>query len=199
MVQRALDNGDVTMDKMLDNLHVRKIKVWGDEDSKSCAHTQGRPLVGAWDIVDFCKETQLLLKCSPETPPINTVQKRWDTEYAQCGQWPMSEFKKSPESSQFQLKWPPEGSSLKLVPERSGTIGEDAEHGEEDNEKRMFSQSRKRSMTEIHKDPEFAWFLPKWPPEGSTFVRSGEQSVTDHQKNKSKVRGSSVFRGYFLH
>lgn len=71
---------------------------------------------------------------------------------------------------------------MKLVAERSGTIGEDAEHGEEDNEKRMFSQSRKRSMTEIHKDPEFAWFLPKWPPEGSMFVRSGEQSVTDHHE-----------------
>lgn len=198
LVQPALDNFIVPMDKMLVNLRAHKNTCWDDEDSKASVKASQedpeRSLVGEQDIVDLCKETQLLLQESPE----KAVQKRWNTEKkdskhcqqdlddddsaqrVKYGQWSMSEIKKNPESSQFLLKWPPEGSTLKPFPEKSGTDSEDAVNGEEDQQKRMFSKRRKRSITEIHKDPEFAWFLPKWPPEGSTFVRSGGQSFTDH-------------------
>lgn len=204
LVQRALDNFDVSMDKMLDNLHLCKNKCWSDEDGKeSLQQSQkdpGRPLDGTQDILGLCKETQLLLQWSSGKSPINKVQKTCDAENedrkqgeqdlgdddsaqgVNYGQLSMSGIKKTPESTQFLLKWPPEGSTLKPVPEKSGTNNKDAENCEEDKQKRMCSKRRKRSMTEIHKDPEFAWLLPKWPPEGSTFVRSGGQSRTDHQE-----------------
>lgn len=205
LVQRARDNFKVPKDKTMDNLRVRKNKCWGDKDSKASVQRSqedpGRSLVGAQDIVDLCNETQLLLNWSPDKKsPVNTVQKRCDTENedpkhreqdlvdddsaqrVKYGQWSMSEIKKNPESSQFLLKWPPEGSTLRPVPEKSGADSEDAENCEEDKQKRMLSKRRKRSMTEIHKNPEFAWFLPKWPPEGSTLGRSGGQGFTDHHE-----------------
>lgn len=192
LVQQVIDNLDVPMDKMLDKVRTQKTKC-----VQQSQEDPGRPAVGAQDSVDLCKETQLLLHWSSETSPINPVQERRDAENedpesfgkdlgdddsaqrVKYGQWSVSELKKSPESSQFRLKWPPEGSTLKPIPEKS----EDAGNGEEDKQKRMFSKRRKRTMMEIHKDPAFAWFLPKWPPEGSSLVRSGGQSFTDsHEK-----------------
>lgn len=185
LVQRALDNLDVSMDK----LHVYKNKCWGDEDSQASVQQSQEDPGRAQDTADSRKETPLLLEWSPEKSPINAVpkedSKHCEQEFGEdhrvkFGHWSTSEMKTSPESSPFLLHWPPEGSSLKGVQEKSGV---EAGQRDEDKQKRGFLKRRKESTTEIRKDPEFAWFLPKWPPEGSTFVPSGGQSLTDpHQK-----------------
>lgn len=176
LVPRAIDNVDVLMDKVLDNLRTQE--------------EPGRCLAGGQDVLGVCEDTQLLLKRSPE----KTVQRRSDTEdqdSQHCQQESGEDDgarqgpppgKKHPESYQIRLKWPPEGSTLKPVPERSGTDSKDADNAEEEPQKRMFGKRRKRSTAEIRQDPEFARFLLKWPPDGSTFARSAAQSFADRQK-----------------
>lgn len=198
-----MDNVEVPTDKTLDSVCAPESRCWGDEDSRASGqqprHDPGRALAGGRDGAGLCTETQLLLEASPE----KTVQKGCDAEnldskrrqqdpgedraqrgtaHLPLGQRAMPEMKKNTESSQIRLKWPPEGSTLKAVPERSGTDSEEAEHAEEERQKKMSGKRRKRSPAETQRDPEFAWFLPKWPPDGSTFVRSEPQSFSDQQK-----------------
>lgn len=116
------------LDNLLDSLRARMNESDGNEDSKAsappCLEDQGQ------DVHD--KKPQLLPKLSPGRSPGNAVQKRSDTEkedrkqgekdlQSRCedndgvqkvkyGQWSMSEIKEDPESSQFLLRWPPEGS-----------------------------------------------------------------------------------------
>lgn len=187
-VQQETDSLDVPMDKMLDNARARKDKCGGDEDGK--ASVQQSREVGAEDIADLCEQTQELLQWTEKT-----VQERPDThnqESKRCqqdlghdaGAHRVKHGRRSTcESSHFVLKWPPEGSTLKAIPEKSGTDSEDAEKAEDEQPKRMLSKRRRRSVTETRRGPGFAWLLPKWPPEGSTFVRSGGRGFADrHQK-----------------
>lgn len=119
--QKLLDD----LDNLLDSLRARMNESAGDEDGKAsappCVEEPESCLLEGHGGPD--KKPQFLPKWSPWNP----AQKRCDTdkedrkedekdlqsrceERGKYGEWSMSEIKEDPESSQFLLRWPPDGS-----------------------------------------------------------------------------------------
>lgn len=122
------------LDDLLDTLHARMNESASDEDGKASVppppEDRESGLAEGQDVPDI--KTSFLPKRSPGRSPEDVVQQRCGTEKEERkqdekdfqttseendavqkvkhGQWPMSEIKEDPESPQFLLRWPPEGS-----------------------------------------------------------------------------------------
>lgn len=123
------------LDHLLESLRARMNESASDEDATSssppCLRDQDSCLVEGQD--EAAKKPQFLPKWPPGRSPGNTGQRRCEGEkedrkqeedfQTRCedndgiqkgkdGQWSVSDVKEDPESSQFLLRWPPEGSVL---------------------------------------------------------------------------------------